>query len=237
MLPAPLDRRTLADLPRSGRVLRRGESEAPRASVLAALADRLPAEAFAGETSRDAVLAYVALLDRVLEDRRLDEGEVAALGHIAGQWGLSVSAVAGIHRRYFAGLRALALEDGDLSASERDDLVVMAALLSADNRPFTGRDEPTLVAADRRADFAGMTVCFTGSSVCSIDGVPLARAMQEDLATEAGLIAADGVTKKLDLLVLADPASNSGKARKARAYGIRLIAERAFWAALGVRVD
>ncbi len=46
-----------------------------------------------------------------------------------------------------------------------------------------------------------------------------------------------GVTKKLDVLVLADPKSQSGKARKARKYGTRLIAETAFLRAIGMAVD
>jgi DNA polymerase-3 subunit epsilon len=44
------------------------------------------------------------------------------------------------------------------------------------------------------------------------------------------------VTKKLDLLVLADPNSTSGKARQAREYGVRLVAETAFWEMIGVEV-
>jgi hypothetical protein len=41
----------------------------------------------------------------------------------------------------------------------------------------------------------------------------------------------------VDLLVLADPDSTSGKARKARKYGTRLIAETAFWEMIGVEVN
>jgi DNA polymerase-3 subunit epsilon len=41
------------------------------------------------------------------------------------------------------------------------------------------------------------------------------------------------VTKALDVLVVADPNSQSGKAAKARSYGTRIMAEAAFWQALG----
>jgi len=44
-------------------------------------------------------------------------------------------------------------------------------------------------------------------------------------------------TRKLDLLVLADPDTQFGKAKKARSYGTRLMGEVVFWAALGVSVD
>jgi DNA polymerase-3 subunit epsilon len=42
------------------------------------------------------------------------------------------------------------------------------------------------------------------------------------------------VTKRLDLLVVADPDTQSGKARKAQDYGVRIMAEPAFWNALRV---
>ncbi len=235
--PEVLARAALPTLETAGRVLHRGENEGPAVSALAALAERLPVDTLSGESSREAVLAYVGLLDRKLEDRRLDEGELGALTDVAVHWGLSANAVASIHRRYIAGLRDLALADGQLTEVEREDLAVMAALLGADDSATVAAVGPTLPMPDRRSEFIGKTVCFTGSSVCSIDGVPLDRATQELLSAEAGLVPLGGVTKKLDLLVLADAASNSGKARKARDYGTRLVAERAFWVALGVRID
>jgi DNA polymerase III subunit epsilon len=47
----------------------------------------------------------------------------------------------------------------------------------------------------------------------------------------------DAVSKNLDLLVVADPDSMSGKAKKARTYGTRIMSERAFWKALRIAVD
>jgi DNA polymerase-3 subunit epsilon len=47
----------------------------------------------------------------------------------------------------------------------------------------------------------------------------------------------DSVTKRLDLLVVADPKTQSGKAAKARRYGIRVMHEPVFWKALGLEVD
>jgi DNA polymerase-3 subunit epsilon len=45
------------------------------------------------------------------------------------------------------------------------------------------------------------------------------------------------VTKKLDYLVMADPDSLSGKAKKARSYGTRILAESVFWNLMGVNTD
>ena len=53
----------------------------------------------------------------------------------------------------------------------------------------------------------------------------------------AGLVVHEGVTKALDLLVVADPNSLSGKAAKARTYGTRIMAETAFWQAVGLTPD
>jgi DNA polymerase-3 subunit epsilon len=47
-------------------------------------------------------------------------------------------------------------------------------------------------------------------------------------AASAGLIAHPGVTKKVALVIAADPDSLSGKARKAADYEIPIVTERAF---------
>ncbi|MGQ0668939.1 MAG: hypothetical protein ACT4PO_04575 [Actinomycetota bacterium] len=41
----------------------------------------------------------------------------------------------------------------------------------------------------------------------------------------------------LDILVVADPNTQSGKARQARKFGTRIMAEAAFWRAIGVQAD
>jgi DNA polymerase-3 subunit epsilon len=61
--------------------------------------------------------------------------------------------------------------------------------------------------------------------------------MAEQLAVKKGLRVLPSVTKKLDLLVVADPNTQSGKAKKARQYGIRIVHEPVFWRALGVPID
>ena len=80
-------------------------------------------------------------------------------------------------------------------------------------------------------------VCFTGELTSSIDKTLVTRNMIAEEAKKAGMIVKNGVVKKLDLLVVADPNSMSGKAKKAREYGIRIIAESEFWRKLGVQVD
>ena len=60
---------------------------------------------------------------------------------------------------------------------------------------------------------------------------------QTNLAEKAGLHVLTSVTKKCDLLVLADPHSQSAKAKRARQYGIRIIHEPVFWKTIDVHVD
>ncbi len=64
----------------------------------------------------------------------------------------------------------------------------------------------------------------------------MTRELAQQLAERAGMVVAPRVTKRLDMLVVADPDSLSGKARKAREYGVRIIAETAFWSMIGVEV-
>lgn len=80
-------------------------------------------------------------------------------------------------------------------------------------------------------------VCFTGELLATLNGSPIRREIAEALASEAGLIVTSGVSKKLDILVVADPNTQSGKAKKAREYGIRILSEPVFWQMLGVSVD
>ena len=211
---------------------------APRTS-LASLVAQLPREGPPIEAHPEAVLAYVDLLDRVLEDRRLTTDEVSALGQLAARWGLSSSAAMAIHHFYFSGLARIALADGVITDLEREDLTVMAGLLGVadalDDVHATAFAQA--VGVSRSSEFRGKTVCFTGESVCSIGGVPLDRSRQQQLAREAGLTPVHAVTKHTDILVLADATSMSGKARKADLYGVRKIGERTFWADLGVAVD
>ena len=71
----------------------------------------------------------------------------------------------------------------------------------------------------------------------SIRPKPVTRGQAHQFAEDAGLSVRKGISKGLDLLVIADPDSQSGKARKAREYGTRVIAEQVFWSTIGVRTD
>lgn len=84
--------------------------------------------------------------------------------------------------------------------------------------------------------WAGHLIAFTGDSRCSYKGVPLDREATLMLASRAGIEVHPRVTKKVTMLVDCDPVSVSGNERKALDYGIPVVQEREFWAALGLDV-
>ncbi|MBP5458665.1 MAG: hypothetical protein J6Y62_00610, partial [Clostridia bacterium] len=66
------------------------------------------------------------------------------------------------------------------------------------------------------------TVCFTGKSTRP-------RSEMHKAAMEKGYIPVESFSKSVDILVTADVNSNSGKAKKAREWGTRLLSEEEFW--------
>ena len=241
-------------IPRSAVGVRlRTDPPLPRTdSTLGALAGRVGVPAGL-DINEAAAVAYLALLDRVLEDRQLTSDEVEALAGVAEDWGISVDAAVRLHLGYMSAVWQLARVDGVVTKAEHDDLETIAELLgvpveSVDDAAKTASSligapssasamYPAPGGASRKTDFAGKSVCFTGDSVCSMGGVPLSRADRERLAARAGMIVKSGVSGRLDMLVLADPDSTSGKAQKAAALGVRRVAELAFWRAIDVAVD
>lgn len=222
---------------------RQRQDEPPR--FLQRLAARVHHDVDAEEPN---VLAYMALIDRVLEDRRIDENEEEVLVDAALSWRLSSAQLNAAHARYLHNLAVLALGDGVVTESERRDLHSVAKLLGQDDSAldsmleFAARQLKT-VRPDRASQvkkddsLQGQRVCFTGELVSTMAGQPITRDLAESLASRAGCVVASGVTKKLDILVVADPNTQSGKARKAREYGVRIISDAVFWRLAGVAVD
>jgi DNA polymerase-3 subunit epsilon len=87
------------------------------------------------------------------------------------------------------------------------------------------------------SSLAGQSVCFTGELASRLGGALISRERAEELARDAGLVVRNTVVKKLDIVVAADPGSQSGKAQKARAQGTRIMSESAFWQAIGVQAQ
>ena len=215
---------------------------------LARLVSRMPMSAGASDAcapDREATLAYLELLDRALEDRLVTVAEADALIELAQCWGMSSQSVREVHAEYLKTLAVAALADGRVSEAERHDLAEVAEWLGLGASAI---DEAVVEARKARAgggqaqipaakNLEGKSVCFTGAMRCTLGGQPMTREMAERLAFSKGMKVASGVSRQLDVLVTADPLSLSGKASKARAYGVRIVAESLFWRMLGIPVD
>jgi len=207
------------------------------------LVARLPAS-LEGDQRLD---EYFETLDRVLEDRRIDASEADALIDFATYLGLGREQVFGAHDRYLRNLTRLAAADGVISESELADLTAVQKLLcvpldvaqfiseALESTSSVKRTEPIITQPEYRLD--GKTICFTGEFRCQVSGVVPTRAYAEILATRKAMTVKKGVSKQLDYLVVADPESMSTKARKAREYGVRIIAETVFWKMMSVTTD
>jgi len=231
----PLSRAEIPLAP-SGRCLVR--EAAPRcagaSSFFANVASRLHATC-EHQVEDDHLGLYLHLLDRALEDRVLEPHEIDELVDLANEWSFSLEDVRRAHRTYFGMLVGTALDDGVITEAEQQDLEMVAAALDLDPddaEQIIARSRERSDAAVRpapvTASLEGVTVCFTGQTI-GPNGAPITRAEATRLAERAGLVPAKTVTKKLDLLVVVDPATQSSKARKARQYGTRIMACAPFW--------
>jgi len=223
----------------------RRQAEPP--TYLQRLLGRMPGPALPDD-SKGAVMAYCALLDRVLEDRHVDDSEADALVETATQWGLSGKEISLVHHDYLNQLAVAAVADEVVTDVERRDLKLVMRLLGEEKRDLdeilseaavrvSERHPNATTAQPATESLIGKRVCFTGELQCHHAGQIISRELAEEFATGAGLVVADSVTKKLDLLVLADTHSQSGKAKKARQYGIRIMHESVFWRAIGADVE
>lgn len=205
--------------------VRRGCASATPNDFLARLAERLP-------RSSDAVVdSYLALLDEALLDRYISVNEADSLVAVAHELGIDRASALAAHRLYLTTLAEAAWEDGALMSEELRDIRNVAVLLGLDDSDVSraldqGRTSPGT--RDGMARFRlrpGDVVVFTGQ-------MSEPREVFERRAAVAGLVVVSGVTKRTALVVAADPDSLSGKARKASAYGIPIVAESAFDALL-----
>ena len=157
---------------------------------------------------------------------RLEEtdAEVALQGY-AREFEVPDDEVAAIHAQAMGMLLAAAHRDGVVSQTERHALLRAARILNQPtpdlpDAPTTGEISALLV--------PGAGVCFTGSAV-GLNGEQLERPELHAIAEARGLVPLNSVTKKnTDLVVAADPASMSGKAKKAREFGIPVFGAEEF---------
>lgn len=178
------------------------------------------------------VEAYLAALDRALEDRRVIAAEADSLRDLAMSLGVGADALTTAHQMYLGALAVAAWADGVISDAEHADLEEVARLLGlpvsvVDAELAAARDmtSETTVPVKGRTVHVGDPVCITGDTATPRDEL-------EARAAGAGLRVTGAVSRKTRLVVAADPDSESAKARRARELGIPLMVEPVFLAML-----
>lgn len=181
---------------------------------------------------------YLALLDRCLLDRALSEHEAQSLVRLAGDLGLSRATCAALHVEYFAALTALAWSDGILTGAELADLVSVGMLLALPTETIAAALDETrqqTPAAPAAVPAGPGFVLVAGDLVVLTGEMSRTRSELERELRAIGLVPWRAVTKKVKLLVAADADSLSGKARKARDYGIPIVDEATLARLAGAR--
>lgn len=169
---------------------------------------------------------YLDLVDRVLVDRKISTDERRALDAMAAALGLGPAEVAQLHRHYMLGVVDAACADSLLTAEERALIIQLAGLLELRDLEVEAllaraRDKVGETSADASAGLVlkpGDLVVLTGMS----------EARKRELTAVAqarGLVVWPGVKKGVAAVIALDPDSNSGKAKKAREYGIPVVGE------------
>lgn len=208
-------------------VTQRGAAQARQVPLLERLANELPHTGGTWEHEQ-----YVTLLDRALLDRVLSVREQDGLVAYATELGIDRDAARQLHLAYFEALVHLAWADRELTVEESDDLETVSRLLGLTSaeveavinavlNPTSDVPAPPTHSVHSFSLKPGDLVVFTGAMV-------EARETWMARAAAVGLVPWGNVTKKVALVVAADPDSLSGKARKAADYGIPIVTEDAF---------
>lgn len=189
----------------------------------------------AGAHSEPDVAPYVELLDMALADLRLTTEERSELDALAADLGIDASQRARAHRDLVSQMIDAAVADHVVTADEYDQLCRVAALLDVEVDFVDRRTDGLRSSTNTITLVEGMTVCFTGAAVDAY-GDEIPRSKLQRLATEIGLVPVSNVTASAcQLLVAADPDSRSGRAAKARKFGIPIAGVDDYLAALQTR--
>jgi DNA polymerase-3 subunit epsilon len=188
------------------------------------LASRLQATGGSG-----VVDSYLEVLDRALIDRVLALHEIDELIDLALALGLSREQLDIAHRAYVRALVRQAWADSVVTDEETDDLLRVGALLgiegaevqaslSAEAAGASHADSPACLATvGAFALEPGDKIVFTGEA----PGTSRDELIRE--AEASGLKVTSSVSRRTKVVVAADPDSISGRARKARDYGVPVV--------------
>lgn len=171
-------------------------------------------------TADEKEVAYLLLLNMAMDDLVISPDESIELNQWADELGIPQLRLKELHVGYLDAFVQSALRDGVISEVEREILEKISLALGVN---LTIPDTPIILSSEETALKPGNKICFTGTAI-SPSGKQIIRAELEAMAARVGLTPVPAVTKKgCDILVAADEASMSGKAQKARDWGILVI--------------
>lgn len=185
---------------------------------------------------------YLILLNEILADRIITDDEIDELNNFAKENNISQTQIFELHKKYLKDLIKLYLQDNFISDNEFSDLLLVSELLLIPIELLEslieekGKTKNDLIEINKEK-YYNKSICFTGKLSAIVDSKQVDRNTAQKIAFEKGMIIKNGVTKDLDYLVTADPNSLSGKAKKARSYGTKIISENVFWNMLGISID
>lgn len=189
--------------------------------------------------------AYLAVLEMAMLDGFLAEHEKKELVAVAVDSGITRGQVLDVHGDYLRAMAEVALADHVVTTEERSELSRVAGMLGlratdvdsalVEAAQPSGAHHLGKVSAVDRVASSGLSLS-PGDRVVFTGDMQTERGEWEDLVRAHGLTTG-GVSKKSKLVVAADPNSLSGKAAKARSYGLPIVTEKAFRRILGEFVD
>ena len=170
-------------------------------------------------TSKNICIEYFEALDWVLADGIITAEEQKFLNSLISKTQITIPQIQMMHAAYFASVHGAALRDSVISELEHKILNTISKGLGLQSDSVPAVTKLPRVTKLKPA----ARICFTGEAL-DPNGKSILRENLEALAAENCWQPVDSVTKKnCDLLVAADPSSGSGKAQKARAYGLPII--------------
>ena len=162
----------------------------------------------------------------MMADRILDASEIDALVKAANALDLDGVTLGSLHRGHFDDVVRDAWADGVLTDAERVDIVRVAELLGIDRDSLQRALVPRSSQNAKGPESGSETKLLTQGAVIVLTGdMTIERAALEAEIIELGYAVGRNVTKKTALLIAADPYTQSGKAKKARDYGITVLGE------------
>lgn len=202
--------------------------------------DRVPIESI---TEKNTSKVYLDLLHKILSDRLITDDEIAELEEVVKDLDLAKEEIVELHNHYLIELINVYLIDNIISDFELEDLLNVSKLLGFDKEQLdtlieeSEKENNPAFQNSHDVDISEKSICFTGKFKAKVDGIPVDRSTLQKIAQQHGMIIKKNVTKKLDYLAVADPNSMSTKAKKARKYGLKVLAEPEFWRLVNINIE